>query len=71
MSLSHLNYRNVSIVLAGFVIVFFWISTWGLVDEFVSWAEEKLHVKRVQVYGAILVATLILIFTFPAHLEKL
>ncbi len=69
-SLGIVGHYETEIILGGILIVAFWASTWGLIEEAVEYIHEKYQVKKVMIYISIFLAILLAIYMFPRLLDK-
>lgn len=58
------------IVFVSVLLVLMWFSMWGLLDEFVDWAEERYQQPKARIYGGILLGVVLLILLFPESLQR-
>ncbi len=65
-----MGHYETEIILGGILIVAFWASTWGLIEEAVEYIHEKYQVKKVMIYISIFLAILLAIYMFPRLLDK-
>jgi hypothetical protein len=57
-------------LLQSFLIVFWWIGCWGLVETFIQPLIQGSSVKALVVYGGMIVTVILIVMANPALLEK-
>ena len=69
-SLGIVSHYETEIILGGFLLVIFWASTWGLLEELVDYIEEKFKLSKVSIYFGLLGLVLVLMYLFPCFLKR-
>jgi hypothetical protein len=69
-SLGIVSNYEFEILIGGLLIVLLWVSTWGLIEEGVEYLEDTYDVKKVYTYFALFTLVLLMIYKFPALLDR-
>ena len=69
-SLGIVGHYETEIIIGGMLIVAFWASVWGLIEEGVDMLKERYGFSKVNIYIGIFLAVLLSIYMFPCLLEK-
>jgi succinate dehydrogenase hydrophobic anchor subunit len=51
--------------------VAWWVSIWGLLEEYVDWAKDRFKVDKHTIYLSMLIFVVLVVFIFPELLDKI
>jgi hypothetical protein len=64
--------RNAFFLLGlSFLAVVWWYATWGLVEEYMEWIEEKYKISKTNLYLSVAFLIVLIVFLFPELLDKI
>ncbi len=63
--------RRLELLLVAFVLVVFWIGTWGVLEEWLTGIEQRTGTTKIELYTYLVVLAGVFFVAFPEIMERL